>query len=246
MGNDVMWGTGGARGLPIDASASAYTSGPIARVNLSWTSLESGQSVSMNGLTFTASRYLSADEVASAWSNLSTTSGTPASTDLGRYSGVWGNTWTTGASTAQQLTVLATDETARWDLLGTMGTNNGPVRDNNLFVWQAGDAQGGAVDVIKDFVVWNAALPGTDTKGDRLDIRALIQGYTLGDGFSNWLNFSQDTVNGVANSTRIDIDTNGFATAGGDLQTIWLEGVNLGADLSALQTGPQAGFIVMS
>lgn len=139
----------------------------------------------------------------------------------------------------------ATDETGRWDLRGTMSTNNGSVRVNNVFVWNAGDAQGGAVDVIKDFVVWDAELPGNGPKGDRLDIRALLEGYTPGDPLSNWLQFSTETINDMANSTRIDIDTNGFANLGGDVQTIWFEGVSLGSDLNVLLAGPHAGFIVL-
>ena len=234
QGNDVMWGTGGARGLPMDISASTYTSGPTARVDLTWTPMETGQSLSCNGLTFTASRYLTADEAASAWANLGASAGTPASTLLGSYSGAWGNTWTTGPSTGAQLSVNATDATARWDLRGTMSTNGGPVRDNNVFVWNDGDAQGGAVDVIKDFVVWDAVLPGNGPKGDRLDISALLQGYTPGTSdLSQWVTLATSAVvNGTASLT-IDLD----GTPGGTTQVINLQGTNLnGYSLDKLVT----------
>ncbi len=194
--------------------------------------METGQSLSCNGLTFTASRYLTADEAASAWANLGASAGQPASTPLGSYSGAWGNTWTTGPSTGAQLSVNATDATARWDLRGTMSTNGGPVRDNNVFVWNDGDAQGGAVDVIKDFVVWDAALPGHGPKGDRLDIRNLLQGYTAGSDLSQWVTLTTTAVvNGTA-SLAIDLDGLGTNTT---TQVINLQGANLsGYDLNRL------------
>jgi hypothetical protein len=239
-GNDVMWGSGGGRGLPIDVNASAYTTSPTTQVDLIFLPMEQGQSLSVNGLTFTASRYLSATQAASAWADLSTTAGKPASSEWGTYSGSWGNTWVTGASAEDALSILSSDGLGRWNLLGTMSTNAGPVRENNMFVWEAGDAAGGSVDVIKDFVVWNAELPGDGPKGDRLDIGALLDGYESGDDLTHWLSWGQGTVSGNADSTKISIETHGIGVAGGDEQIIWLEGVSL----AAWQTSPNSLFVL--
>jgi hypothetical protein len=80
-------------------------------------------------------------------------------------------------------------------------------------------------DTIKNFISWNAATGA----GDKLNISALLDHVTYptvtGNGFFTSILTGQ-TVNGVANSTVITLDTNGWAT-GGPTQVIVLEGINL-------------------
>ncbi len=101
---------------------------------------------------------------------------------------------------------------------------------NDTYIWQKGDAgtsgsTGTVTDTIKNFSSWNAAT-GT---GDKLNIAALLDHTTYtsltGSGFFPLIQTGQ-TVNGVANSTVITLDTNGN-TPGGPTQKIVLEGINL-------------------
>lgn len=104
---------------------------------------------------------------------------------------------------------------------------------NNVFIWQAGDASSAtrplqATDVIRDFRAWNGS------SGDRLDITALLQGYSASQfaGLGQWVQVdNQAVVQGVAGSTRITIDVNG-AQSGGALQLIELQGVSLSSNVA--------------
>jgi len=94
------------------------------------------------------------------------------------------------------------------------------------FVWNAGDAVVNSVDVIKDFSAWNG------TRGDKLDIRNLLTGYTSGTStLSQWVtniinNSTIDKPSGVSSTnTKIVIDIDG-AGSGITTQTIWLDGVS--------------------
>jgi hypothetical protein len=109
------------------------------------------------------------------------------------------------------------------------------------FVWNAGDAVVNSVDVIKDFSAWNG------TRGDKLDIKNLLTGYTSGTStLSQWVTIATAQIapgGTTANSTKITIDIDGAAGAGTTTQTIWLDGVNLTLNgttldqqLSALRT----------
>lgn len=102
---------------------------------------------------------------------------------------------------------------------------------NNTFVWGLNDAVSGTTahpvtDLIRDFRAWNG------TSGDKLDITSLLVGYSASQSASlgEWVQVdNRSTVQGVTNSTRLTIDTNG-AAAGGDIQVIELQGVQLSAN----------------
>jgi Ca2+-binding RTX toxin-like protein len=109
------------------------------------------------------------------------------------------------------------------DVLWGNGTN-GSGSDNDTFIWNLNDQGGsGATDVIKDFVRWNG------TSGDKLSIYLLLSGFTNGTStLSDWVKTvaTDQTVNGVANSTVMTIDVDGSGT-GVINQVIQFEGVNL-------------------
>ncbi|MBV1931954.1 MAG: retention module-containing protein [Porticoccaceae bacterium] len=93
----------------------------------------------------------------------------------------------------------------------------------DTFVWLADDATGSPVDTISDFNV---------AEGDVLDLSTLLTGESNNSGsLDSYLDFSL-----VDGNTEITVDTNG-AVAGGDTQTIVLEGVDLtnGGVLSNVQ-----------
>ena len=115
------------------------------------------------------------------------------------------------------------------------------LNDNDTFVWNAGDAIGNSVDIIKDFSAWNG------TRGDKLDISKLLtNGYNSSSStLSQWVTIATAQIapsGTTTNSTKITIDIDG-AGAGTVTQTIWLDGVNLTLNgttldqqLSALRT----------
>jgi len=107
----------------------------------------------------------------------------------------------------------------------TSNTNTPQHLDEATFVWNAGDAVVNSVDVIKDFSAWNG------TRGDKLDIRNLLTGYTSGTStLSQWVSITNnstiDRPSGVSSpNTKIVIDIDG-AGSGTTTQTIWLDGVS--------------------
>ena len=117
------------------------------------------------------------------------------------------------------------------DILYGHGTGaTGLASDNDVFKWAAGDAGTGALDVIRDFDVWNG------TSGDKLDIAGLLQGFTgSGQSLDKWVTV-QDNVTPSNllgwDATRsgalitIDLDGPGSGTV---TQSIFLEGVSLGS-----------------
>jgi hypothetical protein len=112
------------------------------------------------------------------------------------------------------------------DKLSSKISTSYTLNDNDTFVWNAGDAVGNSVDIIKDFSVWNG------TTGDKLDIKNLLTGYTSGTSDLNkWVTFiinnsTVDKPSGVSSTnTKIVIDIDG-AGSGTTTQTIWLDGVS--------------------
>ena len=90
------------------------------------------------------------------------------------------------------------------------------------------------MDVIKDFVPWDATLPGGGPKGDRLDIGQLLEGFTAQSDLSQWVTLlTGQTVAGTHNSSTLVIDVDGTG-AGNVTQTIHLQGVNLSSTLNQL------------
>jgi uncharacterized repeat protein (TIGR02059 family) len=121
--------------------------------------------------------------------------------------------------------------------------------DNDTFVWQRGDAGAGALDIVRDFTVWNG------TSGDKLDLTQQLEGYT-GSNLSQWVTVQTSVIgaslvgNGVvagswdANQTgtllTIDVDGAGSGTA---TQRIFLADTTLSTDVNALKN---SGLLVLS
>lgn len=141
----------------------------------------------------------------------------------------------TGTSAADLIIGLGGDDL----LIGGAGNDifyghstgsGGSATDNDVFKWSAGDAGQGAFDVIRDFAVWNG------TSGDKLDISALLQGYTSGSqSLDQWVTVRSDVVpsnlsgwDATRSGTLITIDLDG-PSSGTVKQSIFLEGVSLGA-----------------
>jgi len=91
---------------------------------------------------------------------------------------------------------------------------------SDTFVWRAGDAGSGATDTLSDFMPWNGM------NGDKLDISALLQGYS-GSNLSQWVTLDiGQTINGTVSSSRLTIDIDGAGT-GIVTQVINLQGSDL-------------------
>lgn len=114
------------------------------------------------------------------------------------------------------------------DVLYGHGSGLAQGLDNDVFVWGAGDAGTGAVDVIRDFSAWNG------TSGDKLDLEDLLVGYEAGTSdITQWIAVQNDaTLPGATGwdagktGTLLTIDIDG-AGAGTVTQTIFLENASL-------------------
>ena len=212
-------------------------------------------------ITFTAAKNLTAAEVAAAFDGIVSgalptdvsssdgtftsgllTNGGPATAPLASITSFAASPsyWTASAGAqANQLkfkidgyasTYNATNY-ADLTLHALYDTTNATI-DNDVFVWQHGDAGvSGATDTIKDLAVWSAATG----KGDKLDLTDLLDNYS-GTNLANWISIQTgQTVNGVANSSIVTVDIDG-ADAGTVKQVIQIEGVNIGTNVDALVT----------
>ena len=132
-------------------------------------------------------------------------------------------TATAGAASGGPSAVTFTSDTL--GKLSSKISTSYTLNDNDTFVWNAGDAVGNSVDIIKDFSAWNG------TTGDKLDIKNLLTGYTSGTStLSQWVSITNnstiDRPSGVSSpNTKIVIDIDG-AGSGTTTQTIWLDGVS--------------------
>lgn len=112
------------------------------------------------------------------------------------------------------------------DVLWGLGLGQKPgaagVSDNDVFKWLKGDAgKNGAVDTVMDFELRNG------NKGDRIDIRELLEGYTPQSRLDQWVKLlTGQTVNGTARSSSLVIDVDGPG-AGAVTQTIHWQGTDL-------------------
>lgn len=114
------------------------------------------------------------------------------------------------------------------DVLYGHGSGRAQGLDNDIFVWEAGDAGLGARDVIRDFTAWNG------TSGDKLDLSGLLTGYQAGTSdISQWISVQNDVILPDAKGwdvgktgalLTIDIDGAGAGTV---TQTIFLENASL-------------------
>jgi len=233
----TLWGRGGADySLNINytqgADATTDTSGkPVAAViekaQFVFTEgLKASESVTIAGVTLTATQDATATAVAAAFQNLAS-GATPnisgfissGSVTAGFSSGSIATVGVaSGGPPAVTFTYFTTgpvsDIGGKYDLLF----------DNDTFVWNAGDAVVNSVDVIKDFSAWNG------TRGDKLDIKNLLTGYTSGTStLSQWVTIATAQIapgGTTTNSTKITIDIDGGGS-GTTNQTIWLEGVTI-------------------
>ena len=117
------------------------------------------------------------------------------------------------------------------------GQNLSGINDNDVFVWKRGDATGGAVDVIRDFEIWDGA------NGDKLDLSQLLEGYNKDSSdVSQWIidirnNTTQADAMGwdagkTGTAITIDVDGNGPGT---NSQIIFLTNTNgLSTDIHTL------------
>ena len=234
-GDDVMWGRGGGDHIVNLAVTNGSTTTTETTDVYFTDGLKTGESVTVGGLTLTASSAMTAAQITSAYTGLAagatngntvigasyTASGSLTGWSSGQPTIIGGNTAITFISTT--LNTDVTNLTASYKLL-----------DNDIFKWNSGDAgAAGAVDIIKDFSAWNG------TSGDKLDILSLLTGYTSGTSIlSQWVTVTTGQTapgSSTGNSTRLVIDINGAAT-GTVSQTIWLEGVTLGTNVDTLKT----------
>jgi flagellin len=93
------------------------SAGSTETANLTFTNLASGENVTVNGLTFTASEAISSTQVAAAFSNLKSgitaiaaTAANPTSAAVGKFSGVFAEGFTTGVNTNGKLVATATSK----------------------------------------------------------------------------------------------------------------------------------------
>ena len=239
-GNDTLWGRGGTN--TITKYAYTYVNGAAASpesASFIFTpsdTLSAGDTLSVAGLTITAVRDLTGQELASALSGIST-GGTPSSVG-GSYS-ISGNLtsgWLSSALTSTGSGAAAV-YTVKFQTSGNGNVLTNPVEmtraittlntsDNDTFQWNAGDASAGSLstDTIKDFKAWDGS------SGDKMDISGLLSalGYQ-GSSLSDWVSFTAASGNTAA---RIDIDTGANSSV---VQTIVLENASLGTNTSLQQ-----------
>ena len=235
-GDDVMWGRGGGDHIVNLAVTNGSTTTTETTDVYFTDGLKAGESVTVGGLTLTASSAMTAAQIISAFTGLAAGAITGNTVSGATYTASGSLTgWSTGAATS--VVGVGTYITFTSTTPNTNVTNltaSYKLLDNDIFKWNSGDAgAAGAVDIIKDFSAWNG------TSGDKLDILSLLTGYTSGTStLSQWVTVTTvQTAPGssTANSTRLVIDIDG-AAAGTVSQTIWLEGVTLGTNVDTLKT----------
>jgi len=238
-GNDVLWGRGGTDTVTkfgiknIDGTSNTAESMEFGFVQ--YDKLGAGNTVSIGGLTLTASSDLNGLELATAFSNIS--SGGNGNPVQGKYSfsGHLLSGWqSTGITEVFQnplyksynITFVSTSNgnvTLPTELQAAITKFN--MTDNDTFKWNSGDASAGSLttDTIKDFKAWDGS------SGDKIDISDLLRGlgYQAGTStLSDWVSFTAANGNTAA---RIDIDTGANPSV---VQTIVLENAILGPNTS--------------
>ncbi len=227
QGNDTLWGRGGGNWNFLEQRMGGTTSA-AEQTFFNFVPIRAGESVTVGGLTLTAKADMSALQVASHFTGLNSSAAAVSRTDteLASFSGQLVQGWvSSGNSSSYMVQFSATVLGNVADLAGTS-----PMGDNDTFIWQAGDAGTGATDRLRDFVAWNGS------SGDKLDISALLEGYTAGvSNLSQWVTLAtSQTIGGTANSSRLTIDIDG-AGSGTVTQVIELQGTNLtGSTLTTL------------
>jgi hypothetical protein len=243
-GDDTLWGRGGTN--TITKTVMTYINGTIATpesasfVFLSSDTLGAGDTLSVAGLTITAVRDVTGQELASALSSIAAGGTGNAVAGAYRISGNLTSGWLSNALTsvvdgARTIYTVKFQTSANGDVLTnpvemTRAITTLNTSDNDTFQWKSGDAVAGSLstDTIKDFSAWDR----NSSKGDKIDISDLLRGlgYVSGTSvLSDWVGFIAASGNKAA---RIDIDTGANTSV---IQSIVLENANMNANTTLQQ-----------
>jgi Ca2+-binding RTX toxin-like protein len=244
-GNDTLWGRGGTN--TITKYAYSYVDGTAALpesasfIFMPSESLTAGNTLSVAGLTITAVRDMTGQELANALSSISAGGTGTSSAGIYLISGNLTSGWKSNAVTNQSGSGSAAFYTVKFQTSSNRNVPTNPLEmtaakttlnmsDNDTFKWNSGDASLGSVttDTIKDFSAWDPIT----SKGDKIDISDLLRGlgYQAGTStLSDWVSFTAANGNTAA---RIDIDTGANPSV---VQTIVLENANMNVNTTLQQ-----------
>jgi Ca2+-binding RTX toxin-like protein len=236
-GNDILWGRGGTDTVTkfgiknIDGKINTPESMEFGFVQFD--KLGAGNTVSIGGLTLTATSDLNGLELATAFSNI--TAGGSGNPVQGKYSfsGHLLSGWqSTGITEVFQnplyksynITFVSTSNgnvTLPTELQAAITKFN--MTDNDTFKWNSGDASAGSLttDTIKDFKAWDGS------SGDKIDISGLLRGLGYSSSSSTLSDWVMFTPASGSSAAKIDIDTGAGTNV---IQTIVLENANLGTN----------------
>lgn len=198
-----------------DAAATAASAAAVAKVDevatVTFTKLDSGQSVTVGGLSFTASKDLTAAQVAQAFANLSATAPTPTkitapATATGDTNGgdALASGYFTGALLAKWSSAAASGSTVTFTASGAMGTDLAVSGTGATVVTTT---QG--VDAVVGKNTLGVAA-GTVTIGGAAALATVtVDGYaasTVSAGITGGTNAALSTIN-LANGAAFEIDS---------------------------------------
>ena len=173
-------GTADGTGTPATKSTATLTFAPMAK----------GESVAVNGLTFTANKALTASEVSTAFANLNgTTAATLNTTDMatfGTFAGQFNSGYTSGSSTANVL-VLTSAANGAQDIAA-------PTSFNTIAIGAAATTPAGMVSAINSSTLGISAQL-INTGNTAAPYRIVITGST---GVSNSFTLSSKTATDTA------------------------------------------------
>ena len=95
-------------GTTSDTQIALASTGSVESSVLTFSALKTGQSATINGLTFTAKKDLTSAEVATAFGSITSGSANPANTTSGDYTGSWTAGYSTAAASGATVTATAT------------------------------------------------------------------------------------------------------------------------------------------
>ena len=235
-GNDTLWGRGGTN--TISKNAYAYADGTASTPEsasfafLPTDTLSAGHSLSVAGLTLTALRDMSGQELATAFSGIAAGGAGNAVAGVYSLSGTLSSGWLSNAIinpvspqvfyTVKFQTSLSGNVSNPTEMTASKTLFNMP--DNDIFKWNTGDASPGSLstDTIKDFKAWDGS------SGDTIDISDLLSALGYGSGFvlDDWVSFTPASGSSAA---EINIDSGAGTSV---IQKIVLENANLGPNAS--------------
>jgi flagellin len=123
---------GFAASTPTYAAVTAgNTTSTYSTVSTTFSALAAGQSVTVDGLTFTANAAMTATQVGDAYASLSSGATTGPSTSSGSYSGSLSNNWASGTNSAGVVVFTAT---ALATVTNTMGAASSSTRTESALI----------------------------------------------------------------------------------------------------------------